>query len=75
MNKKSLFNEYEAYSSDGKTVSWAFREITSNWLINLSNEFSPRELELICIDELTSIMAEIRIKKSLDTKRTKLRGN
>jgi hypothetical protein len=74
MEKKNLFNEYEAYSNDGRIVAECFELIMKDWLARHSEVFGARDLELLCIDVLTSMMAEIRIRQANQLRRDKLQG-
>lgn len=64
-----LFNKYNAYSDDGRCISEAFDLIFKPWVEVLCERYNPRELELLCIDNITSIMAEIRLLKGLELKK------
>ena len=66
MEKKSLFNEYEAYTEDGSKVSDEFKEavkpIFKKWA---DRGYHIRDIELIAIDITTFTAAYERISRSL----------
>lgn len=70
----SLFNEFDSYSEAGRAIADEFEFRLSDWLEVLAKTHNTRELELICLDTLTGLMAEIRIKKAYQVKKERKRG-
>jgi hypothetical protein len=63
---KNLFNEYEAYTTDGSLLDNAvYRQIKPLFLTWVEKGFSIRDIEAIFIDNIASLSAERRLLKSI----------
>jgi hypothetical protein len=74
MKMKPLFNKYEAHNPDGQAVAEAFRICFEDIIARLDEQYALREIELVAIDELMAVMAEVRLRRAFAIRRQERLG-